>query len=92
MKVFSNNRELYEFLVHLRTVLSGKGAVHLSRIVESAMRQASALSTEFLGESRVALRTVINEQRGILTAEQADDVRDVIKQLDRVLDRPGPRS
>lgn len=87
MKPFSNNRELYEYLLFLTAELKKRKFDKLSEAVAFANRQASGMSTEFLGESRIALRRVLKEEDGILTVQERDDLSDVLKQLDEALDR-----
>jgi hypothetical protein len=82
MKPFSSNRELYEYLVFLADELKKKKLDELSEAVTHASRQASGLSTEFLGESRVVLRRVLKEEGGLLTVQDRANVSDVIAQLD----------
>jgi hypothetical protein len=58
-----NNRQLYDYLAAIGTTLNARGAVELSRVVLAASRTVSTIpDTEFLGESRIALRRVENEQ------------------------------
>ena len=59
----------------------------LSEAVAFASRQASGMSTEFLGESRLALHRVLKEEDGILTVQERADMSDVLKQLDAALDK-----
>jgi hypothetical protein len=70
MKALSSNRDLYDYLLSVIAILNQRGAMELSEIVRIASVQAGAISTEFLGESRIALRQVLAEQDGILTAEE----------------------
>ena len=70
MKRLSNNAELYQYLLSLSKALEERNAKELAEIVTHASRMAvSNISTEFLGESRIALRKLINEERGILTSQ-----------------------
>jgi hypothetical protein len=43
-------------------------------------------ATEFLGESRIALRRVLAEENGILSPIERADRQDVLRQLDAALD------
>jgi len=88
MKVLSNNRELYEYLLLLESVLEERGATALSEIVQFAARFASTIpATKFLGKSRIALRRVLDEENAILNDEERTDLCDVLKQLDRAFNR-----
>jgi hypothetical protein len=89
MKALSNNRDLYEYLLFLASVLEQRGATALSEIVQFASRLASTFpATEFLGESRIALRRVLGEENGILNDQERTDLCDVLKQLDSAFNRP----
>jgi hypothetical protein len=86
MKTLSNNRELYDYLLFLSSAFKERGAVALSKAVTFAIGQAAAMSTEFLGESRIALRQVLKDENGVLTQQERDDLLQVVKQLDDALD------
>jgi hypothetical protein len=82
----ASNRELYEYLLSLSSILKSRGSEELSHLVREASRFAAGMSTEFLGESRIALRQVVNDA-DILRQEEQADLLDVIDQLDIALDR-----
>jgi hypothetical protein len=63
------------------------GANELGDVVDIAIGNASSMSTEFLGESRIALRQVWKEECGILSDQERCDLSDVLKQLDTVMER-----
>ena len=87
MKKMSDNRDLYEYLLFLSSELKQRGLTSLSETVEFASSQASAcVVTEFIGESRIALREVLNKENGTLTQQERADLIDVLKQLDQALD------
>ncbi len=82
-----DNQHLCDYLVALSTILNSRGAVELSQEVLAASRVVATIPvTEFLGESRIALRRVENEQT-VLTDEEYSDLRDVIRQLDEAFTR-----
>jgi hypothetical protein len=84
----SNHRELYEYLVLLASDLKSRGSETLSKDVAAASRTASTIpQTEFLGESRIALRRVLAEENGILNQTERDDLQDVLRQLDAAFAR-----
>lgn len=86
MKTLSSNSELYKYLQSFSTELKQRGLTKLSEIVDFASAQASSgLPTEFHGESRIALRQVLSEENGALTAQERSDLLDVLKQLDEAL-------
>jgi len=86
MKTLSSNRELYDYLVVLALELKQRGLASLGEAVDFACGQASSSSTEFLGESGLALRRVVTEENGVLTAQQRSDVVDVLSQIENALD------
>ena len=89
MKALSSNRDLYEYLLLLAPMLKQRGATALSEDVQFASRLASTIpATEFLGESRIALRRVLDEENGILNAQERTDLCDVLRQLDSAFNRP----
>jgi hypothetical protein len=59
MKRLENNAELHRYLLLLVSQLRDRGEADLAALRESANRQASGMSTEFLGESRIALRHLL---------------------------------
>jgi len=87
MKTLHSNQELYDYMLSLMSTLKKRGADVLSETVDFARNQASGLSTEFLGESRIALRRVANQEGNVLTEEERTDLLDVLRQLDEALDK-----
>jgi hypothetical protein len=85
----SNNRELYEYLLSLSSMLKVRGSEELSQLMTTASRHVAGMSTEFLGESRIALRKLAQDVTGILRQEEKADLLDVLDQLDTALDRRG---
>ena len=82
-----DNRQLYDYLVAMSTKLNNRGAVELSQDVFAASRVVETIPiTEFLGESRIALRRVENKQT-VLTDEECSELREVIRQLDEAFAR-----
>jgi len=92
MEPLSSNSQLYEYLLGLEGKLRALGSVDLADAVASASRLASGLSTEFLGETRIALQWVSTQGQGVLNAQDRSDLLDVVAQLDDALDRRGRRS
>jgi hypothetical protein len=82
-----NNRQLYDYLAAIGAKLNARGAVELSRAVLTASRMAATIpDTEFLGESRIALRRVENEQT-VLTEDERLELLGVLRQLDEAFGR-----
>ena len=82
-----HNRQLYDYLAAIGAKLNVRGAVDLSRVVLTANRTVATIpDTEFLGESRIALRRVENEQT-VLTEDECSELLDVLRQLDEVFSR-----
>jgi hypothetical protein len=86
MKRLESNCELYQYLLLLVSKLRERGALDLATLVEFGTKQASGMSTEFLGESRIVLRHLMEREQGILTDIERKEVGDVLKQLDEALD------
>ena len=86
MKTLSSNKDLYDYLLSLALILKQRGLIELSDAVEFASHLVSTIpSTEFLGESRIALKKVWSQRKGVLTRKERSDLRDVLKQLDKAL-------
>jgi hypothetical protein len=82
-----NNRQLYDYLAAIGAKLNARGAVDLSRVVLTASRTVATIpDTEFLGESRTALRRVENEQT-VLTEDECLELLDIVRQLDEAFSR-----
>ena len=82
-----NNRQLYDYLVAIGAKLNDRGAVELSRLVLAASRTVRTIpNTEFLGESRIALRRVENEQT-VLTENERLELLDIVRQVDEAFSR-----
>jgi hypothetical protein len=84
----SSNRELYDYLILLAGELENRGAHELAEGVRTASKTAPSIpTTEFLGESRIALRRVDQEGSQVLKEAERADLRDVLKQLNAAFDR-----
>jgi hypothetical protein len=78
-----SNRDLYQYLLVLSEQLKSRGSEELSAMVVSATRLAGDIPiTEFLGESRIALRRVKKEAGSLLNEEERLELKEVLKQLD----------
>jgi hypothetical protein len=83
----SSNRDLFEYLTYLARKLNEAGAAQLADSVLAASRTASGIPiTEFLGESRIALRHVQQMGVGLLTRREQADLADVLAQIDAAFD------
>jgi hypothetical protein len=78
----ASNQDLYQYLLDLSDKLKGRGATQSGELLLGASRKAAGMSTEFLGESRIALREVLREDRGSLNETERSDLSDVLQQLD----------
>ena len=83
----TSNKELYDYLLTFSSTLKSRKRERLSQLLTSASGHAAGMSTEFLGESRIALREVSREQDSALTREEQGQVLEVPAQLDATLDR-----
>ena len=83
----SSNTQLYEYLISLSSKLRDAGVPQLSEAVALASRAVHTIpATEFLGESRIALRRVLEVDVGILSSGERSELQDVLSQLDSALD------
>jgi len=82
-----NNQALDKYLITLATKLRERGANLGADALIAASRQAAAMSTEFLGESRIALRALCESGARVLSDEDRAELNDVLEQLDAALDR-----
>lgn len=87
MKSMSSNRDLYEYLSSLSLTLKSRAVRELSDSLDFAIDQASSSSAEFLGESRIALRRILNEEHGALMSEERVTLAGVLEQIDKALNR-----
>lgn len=87
MQKLRSNRELYEYLGRMAGTLGSIGRPDLGQVVADAMGHASSLSTEFLGESRLALRRVLANGGSVLPSQERADLVEVLAQLDQAFDR-----
>ena len=85
MEPLKTNSELYQYLLLLVSRLRSSGAADLADLVQFATQQASGMSTEFLGEARIALEQLLEKEQGILTATQRKEINNVIGQLGTAL-------
>ena len=89
MKTLSNNAELYQYLLGLSASLQERTAKELGNAVTHASLFSAGMSTEFLGESRIVLRRVLKEECGVLTSQERDDVKNVLRQIDEAFGKRG---
>ena len=82
-----DNRQLYEYLLSLSNTLTRSGAESLSLAVTTAARYAAGMSTEFLGESRIALRKVAQDRSAILNEAERAELLAILQQLDFAFDK-----
>jgi hypothetical protein len=87
MKQIQDNSELYSYLRGLETKFRIAGSTGLADTLALASRHAGGMSTEFLGESRIALRKISDPARALLSEGELSDLRSVLDQLDIALDR-----
>jgi hypothetical protein len=87
MKRLSSNAEVYEYLVGLSKTLEERGSIKLAEVVFHASETAAGnMSTEFLGESRIALRRVVKAGGRVLNHQERHDAKDVLLQLEQVFE------
>lgn len=84
---FSKNEDLYNYLFSLITILKERGRDDLSKQIEFATKQAASGSTEFLGESRIAIKEVLLKADGILNQNEKSDLTSALAQIGNALDK-----
>jgi hypothetical protein len=87
IKKLASNADLYEYLLSLRDLLASRGSQQLAESVRLAAEQAAGLSTEFLGESRFALRAILDTEKGLLRSHERDELLGMIGQVEFALRR-----
>lgn len=85
--ILKSNQELYEYLVWLRAKLLDESAIDLANLISHAIGNASSMSTEFLGESKKALLSVVRSDHSGLTLEELTRAQGIIDQIAAALDR-----
>ena len=86
-KPLSSNKELYDYLVSLGNLLAERGSLQLAESVRLAARTGTGLSTEFIGESRIALQGVLDAEQGLLQAVERHELQSILAQVDFALRR-----
>jgi hypothetical protein len=86
-----SNQELYDYLVCVWRELKTRGATELAEAVAFAIGNAAGLSTEFLGESRIALQRLALEGKELLSADEIADLEEILTQLAAALPQPPQR-
>jgi hypothetical protein len=74
-------------MLRLADVLVERGSHVLANRIRGAAEQASGMSTEFLGESRIALDQILAAEAGALNPQERKYFVAAIDQLDRTLSR-----
>jgi hypothetical protein len=87
VNTLSNNAELHQYLVMLADRLAHRGAQSLSDAVRRAAGHATGLSTEFLHESRIALKRVLAEEHATLPPVERYELRSVLSQIEAAFRR-----
>lgn len=78
----ASNADLYKYLSVLHDKLHERGAQIEAAIVAQAMRIAGGMSTEFLGESILALRTVASKEPSVLSPDEISEIMNVIRRIE----------
>jgi hypothetical protein len=85
MTTLNSNADLYDYLQRLADILQSRGAKHLAAVIANARLQASGPSTEFLGESKIAIEAVLASENIVLSPAERGEASDVVAQLVRAL-------
>ena len=81
-----SNKDLYNYLLSLSKVLGERGSQQLEESINTAAKQATGLSTEFLGEAHMALSAVL-DAKDLLRADEKNELIRVMSQIDFALRR-----
>ena len=81
MPRLNNNTELHAYLISLAETLDKARAQQLANALRFAARTSTGLSTEFLGESLAALRSVQSSQAAFLSVGEMEELNDVVEQI-----------
>lgn len=84
---FSSNEDLYKYLLYLISILNERGRGDLGEKIDFARKQAASSATEFLGESRIALKEVLQKSEKSLNEQEKDDLASAIVQISDALGR-----
>jgi hypothetical protein len=86
VKRISSHHDLHEYMTSLSAALKERGLRDMSDTIDFAVAQASMVTTEFPGESRIALRHILKVENGTLTGEERVTMADVLRQIDEWFD------
>lgn len=87
IKKLTSNTDLYEYLLSLGELLESRGSPQLAKAVRFAAGQGTGMSTEFLGETRIALTAVLESEKGLLQPQERDVLLGVHSQVEFALRR-----
>jgi len=87
MPQLANKQELFDYLIGLAASLRERGAESMAAIITIASKHAAGPTTEFLGESRIALRKLVDLDLAVLSEQDKSEVAGVVNQLNAALDR-----
>jgi hypothetical protein len=87
VQLFSSNADLYSYLERLGQTLASQGANDLAAVVRRALRFAVGMTTEFLGESRAALRVVSQAKNNPLGQLDRQRLAKALSELDSAFNR-----
>jgi len=86
---FSSNEDLYQYLLYLISILNERDRRDLSEKIKFASAQAASSATEFLGESRIALKEVLLNASSVLNEKEKIDLASALAQIGNALERHG---
>jgi hypothetical protein len=82
MQSFSKDRELYDYLQFWCWEFQRSKDAELRDALKFAVRGVSLLNMEFLSETRIALRRVLERENGFLTGQERENMINMLKQID----------
>ena len=87
MTKLESNADLLSYLVSLADRLENAACLSLAADLRFAADQAAGLSTEFLGESLIALRKVSDVKKNTLDTDEREDLVRIIRQIEFAINR-----
>ncbi len=88
----ASNAELHRYLLQTAELVSRLGLTDQANKLRRAAAHGTGLSTEFLGESTIALKEVLRVSGNLMDAVDRDRLVAILEQLETALKRDSPRN
>ena len=76
------DRDLLSFMEELMEYLRTRQELDLADLLGHANRYREVSTEEYLNEAELALKSVLNHRRRVLSGEREDEIRQVVLQID----------